>query len=83
MKAVIEHRTYEQHGDEWIEIDAAQRPHPFLQRFAALAKTALALAALVAFGIVAASLALILLPIAFLATWWLRAASPTETRRPR
>jgi hypothetical protein len=83
MKVVVEHRTFEQHGDEWIETDAARRPHPFLHRFAALAKTALAIAAVAAIGIVAASLALILLPIAFLAAWWLRAASPNETRRPR
>jgi hypothetical protein len=83
MKVVVEHRTYAQHGDEWIEIDPARRPHPFLHRFAALAKTALVLAAIAAIGIVAASLALILLPVAFLAAWWLRATSPTETRRPR
>jgi hypothetical protein len=80
MKVVLEHRTYEQHGDEWIEIDAARRPRRFLNRFAALANTALALAAI---GIVAASLGLLLLPIAFLAAWWLRATSSTETRRPQ
>jgi hypothetical protein len=83
MKVVVEHRTYEQHGDEWIEIDAARRPRPLLHGFAVVAKTALALAAIAAIGIVAASLALILLPIAFLAAWWLRAGSRTETRRPR
>jgi hypothetical protein len=83
MKVLLEHRTYEQHGNEWIEIDAGRRTDRFLQRFTALAKTALVFAAIAALIIVAASLALILLPIAFLGAWWRRAASPTETRRPR
>jgi hypothetical protein len=83
MKFFVEHRTYEQHGDGWIEIDAARRPHAFLNRFTAVAKTSFALAALAAIGIVAAFLALILLPIAFVAVWWLRATPPIETRRPR
>jgi hypothetical protein len=83
MKIAVEHHTYEQHGEEWIEIDAARRRPTFLHGFAALAKAALVLAAIAAIGIVATSLALILLPIALLAAWWLRAASRTETRRPR
>jgi hypothetical protein len=81
MKIVLEHRTYEQDGDEWIEVDPAQRSHSFLDGVWALARTALALAAIAAIGIVAGSLALILLPIAFLGTWWLRAAS-IKSRRP-
>jgi hypothetical protein len=83
MKLVLEHRTYEQHGDEWVEIDAAQARQPRPTGFAALAKTAFGLAAITAVGIVAAAVALVLLPVAFLAAWWLRAVSRTETRRPQ
>lgn len=68
MKVVIE------------EFNAARRPR--LHKLAGLAATAVALAAIAAIGIVTASLAIILLPIALLAAWWLR-ASPIERRRPR
>jgi uncharacterized membrane protein YbaN (DUF454 family) len=67
MKVVLEHRTYEQHGGEWIEVGAAPRSRRLLHDLADLAANALAIVAVAVIVIVAACVALLLLPIAFLA----------------
>lgn len=76
-------RIYELRVDEWVEIDPQPRPRSLLRKLAALLSTAFAIAAIAAVGIVAAGLALVLLPVALFAAWRLRAASRIEARRPR
>jgi hypothetical protein len=76
-------RTYELQVDDWVEVVPQPPPRSLLRRLAALLSTAFAVAAIAAVGVVAAGLALVLLPFAVFAAWRLRAASRIETRRPR
>ena len=77
----VPERTYEMHGGEWraVEPQSNARPGSVPRGLGALAATVCAVLAIVVFGIVATSAALVLLPAGLLAAWGLRAL---PVRRP-
>ena len=77
----VPERTYELHGGEWHEVEPQSnaRPRSAPRGLGALAATVCAVLAIVVFGIVATSAALVLLPAGLLAAWGLRAL---PVRRP-